>query len=85
MIFFAVAGPTAGSASRSFWLAVLRSTGPAGAVEARAGFGARDSLVEAGVDGAAAAGGALPTVTSGVISVIVLAETPAFESSATVA
>src|SRR5436190_214599 len=27
MIFLAVAGPTLGSASRSFWLPVLRSTG----------------------------------------------------------
>src|SRR5689334_17294922 len=31
MIFFAVAGPTPGSASSCAWVAVLRSTGPAGA------------------------------------------------------
>src|SRR5579864_3279259 len=34
MIFFAVAGPTPGSAVRSFSLAVLRSTGAAGAAAA---------------------------------------------------
>src|SRR3954451_24517070 len=37
MIFFAVAGPTPGSASSCAWVAVLRSTGPAdGAALARA-------------------------------------------------
>jgi hypothetical protein len=37
MIFLAVAGPTPGKSSRSFSLAVFKSTGPAGALEA-AGF-----------------------------------------------
>ncbi len=73
----------------------------AAGADARAVLGARDSLLAAGavaagavaagaaVAGAAVAGAAagadMPTVTKGVISAIVLAETPAFERSATAA
>src|SRR5512140_3502543 len=44
MIFLAVAGPTPGSPSRSFWLAALRSTGPLGAPA----LAARESVLAEG-------------------------------------
>src|SRR5436305_870743 len=53
MIFFAVAGPTPGSASSCAWVAVLRSTGPAGAA----------ALAEAATAGAAASRANMSTVT----------------------
>src|SRR5262245_12701517 len=80
-IFFAVAGPTPGRASSSFSDALLRSTGD----DAVAAFlCSLPGLVVADVSAAAGAGaGAGPTVTRGVILAMVLAETPAFERSAT--
>src|SRR3982751_998193 len=53
MIFFAVAGPTPGSASSCAWVAVLRSTGPAGGA----------ALPEAATAGAAASRASSSTVT----------------------
>src|SRR6185295_7772466 len=44
MIFFAVAAPTPGSPSRSFWLAVFRFTGPAAGAAAAALAGAAKAL-----------------------------------------
>ncbi len=79
-IFLAVAGPTPGRSSKSFSLAVFKSTGPAGALDA-AGF-AEEAADFVAVDFAgAAAGAALPKVTSGVIFLMVAAETPAFDKS----
>jgi len=79
-IFFAVAAPTPGKVSKSFSLAVFKSTGAAGALDA-AGF-AEGAAVLLAVDFAgAAAGAALPKVTNGVIFLIVAAETPAFDKS----
>jgi hypothetical protein len=78
MIFLAVAGPTPGKSSRSFSLAVFKSTGAEGALEA-AGF---VEAVLVTVDFAGAAAGAeLPKVTIGVIFLMVVADTPAFDRS----
>ena len=81
-IFLAVAGPTPGNSSKSFSLAVFKSTGPADALEA-AGFAEEAADLLAADFAGAAAGGALPTVTSGVIFLMVVAETPAFDKSLT--
>ena len=82
MIFLAVAAPTPGRASRSFWDAVLRSTAPP--LEAVL-FDAEEP--EADAAGADEDDGdeerAPDTVTRGEIFWIVEAETPAFERSAT--
>ena len=82
MIFLAVAGPTPGKSSKSFSLAEFKSTGPVGAVEA-VGFveGVADLLAADFAAAGAAAGATLPKVTSGVIFLIVAAETPAFDKS----
>ncbi|MGA7221294.1 MAG: hypothetical protein WA867_14385 [Candidatus Acidiferrales bacterium] len=77
MIFLAVAAPTPGSVSKSFSLAVFRSTGLAGSLEA-AGFAEAAGLLAVDF---AAAGAAPPKVTKGVIFLIVAAETPAFDKS----
>ena len=85
MIFFAVASPTPGNSFNSAALALLRSTfaavAPAvlGAFDALAFAGAADVLVAV----LEAAGAALPTVTRGVIFLMVAAETPAFDKSLT--
>ncbi len=82
MIFLAVAGPTPFSASRSFSLALLRSTfAPAGAAIDMAGLAAGAAIAA----GAGAAADAPPTATSGVMAVIVFAVRPAFDRSATLA
>jgi hypothetical protein len=78
-IFLAVAGPTPGKSSRSFSLAVFKSTGAEGALEA-AGFVEAAVLVTVDFAGAAA-GAELPKVTIGVIFLMVVAETPAFDRS----
>src|SRR5437762_2441852 len=81
MIFFAVAGPTPGRASSSFWDALLRSTGEDAVA---AFFSSFAGLAFADLSAGAGAGaGAAPTVTRGVIFAMVLAGTPAFERSAT--
>ena len=77
MIFFAVASPTPGSASRSFCDAEFKSTGPLAAAPPFAG--ALDEA-EAGEEDAERLA---ETVTIGEIFWIVDAETPAFERSAT--
>lgn len=76
MIFLAVAAPTPGSASRSFWEAVLRSTWPPVAPV----FGAALEAAEA-LDGAVEE--APETVTRGEIFWMVAEETPDFERSPT--
>ena len=79
MIFLAVAAPTPGRVSKSFSLAVFKSTGPAGSLEV-AGFAEAVGLLVA--DFAAAGADAAPSkVTKGVIFLIVAAETPAFDKS----
>jgi hypothetical protein len=78
-IFFAVAAPTPGNVSKSFSLAVFRSTGAVGSLDA-AGFADAAGLLAVGFAGAAA-GAALPKVTNGVIFLMVAAETPAFVKS----
>ena len=78
-IFLAVAAPTPGRVSKSFSLAVFKSTGPAGSLEA-AGF-ADAAVLLAVVFVAAGAEEALPKVANGVIFLIVAAETPAFDKS----
>jgi copper(I)-binding protein len=78
-IFFAVAAPTPGRVSNSFSLAVFKSSGAAGSLEA-AGFADAAGLLAVDVAGAAA-GAALPKVTNGVIFLTVAAETPAFVKS----
>src|SRR5271163_467685 len=79
MIFFAVASPTPGNASNCAALALFRSTG-ASLAAAALGFAAAVDLLAADFAGA---GAAPPTVTDGVIFLIVAAETPAFERSLT--
>jgi hypothetical protein len=88
MIFLAVAGPTPGKSSNSFSLALFKSTG---APEELAGAAAPADLLVAAeadlleVDFAGAAAGAdaaaPPAVTSGVIFLIVAADTPALDRS----
>lgn len=81
MIFLAVAGPTPGKSSKSFSLALFKSTGASGAAEAP-GFGEAAVLVTVDfAGGGAAAGAPAPTVTNGVIFLMVAAETPAFDKS----
>src|SRR3954470_2885507 len=86
MIFFAVAGPTPGSASRSFSDAVFKSTGPEAVAGAGAGFAAAAVGRAGAAAGAALADGradaAAPTVTSGVSFSMVAFGTPAFARSA---
>ncbi len=81
MIFLAVAGPTPGKSSRSFSLAVFKSTGPAGALDAAAFVEAEAAGLLAVDFVAAGAGVALPNVAKGVIFLMVAAETPAFDKS----
>jgi hypothetical protein len=78
-IFFAVAAPTPGKVSKSFSLAVFRSTGAAGSLE-DAGFADAAGLLAADFAGAGA-GAALPNVTRGVIFLMVAADTPALDKS----
>jgi len=80
MIFFAVASPTPGNASNCAALALFRSTG-ASLAPGALGFAAAVDLLAADFVGA---GDAPLTVTEGVIFLIVVAETPAFERSLTV-
>jgi hypothetical protein len=77
IIFFAVASPTPGNSFSSAALAVLRSTFAPAVLEAVV-FPGLSALFVADCPGA---GAALPTVTKGVIFVIVAAETPAFDRS----
>jgi hypothetical protein len=81
-IFFAVASPMPGKSFSSAALALFRSTNPPGDFDVVAldavGFAADDGLLVAGLTGAEAAA---PTETSGVIFLIVAAETPAFDKS----
>lgn len=79
MIFLAVASPTPGNASSCAALALFRSTGASLAAPAL-GLAAAVDLLAAGFAGT---GAAPPTVTDGVIFLIVEAETPAFERSLT--
>jgi len=79
MIFFAVASPTPGNASNCAALALFRSTGASLAPDAL-GFATAVDLLAVDF---AEAGAAPPTVTEGVIFLIVAAETPAFERSLT--
>jgi hypothetical protein len=76
MIFFAVASPTPGNSFNSAALAVFRSTFAPDGLEA-VGFSARPDLVADFV----VASVPLPTVTKGVIFLIVAADTPAFDKS----
>src|SRR5271163_3292772 len=77
MIFFAVASLTPGNASNCAALALFRSTG-ASLAPGALGFARVVDLLAADFVGAAP-----PTVTDGVIFLIVAAETPAFERSLT--
>ena len=79
MIFFAVASPTPGNSFSSAALAVFRSTFAPVSIEAFGFVGAAD-LLAADFTGS---GVELPTVTNGVIFLIVEAETPAFDKSPT--
>lgn len=76
IIFFAVASPTPGNSFNSAALALLRSTFPPLGVDGL-GLGAADVVA----DDVAGAALLLPTVTKGVIFLIVAAETPAFDKS----
>jgi len=81
MIFLAVASPTPGRVSRSFALALFKSIGAPSAAGA-ADLAAADDLLAADFDAAGAdAGAAPPKVTSGVIFLMVAADTPAFDKS----
>jgi len=82
MIFFAVASPTPGNSFSSAGLALLMSTSAPAAPAVLDGL---DALGFAGAaflpSAAVAAGVAPPNVTSGVIFLMVEAETPAFDKS----
>lgn len=78
MIFLAVAAPTPGSVSKSFSLALFKSTGAVDSLEA-AGFVEAAALPVDFVG--VGAGTGFPTVTKGVIFLIVDADTPAFDKS----
>ena len=82
MIFFAVAGPTPFNASRSFSLAVFKSTSAPDVGDVVAALAV--VVLAAGGGGVVvlAAAGA-PMVTSGVMAVIVFAVTPALARSPT--
>jgi hypothetical protein len=84
MIFFAVASPTPGNSFSSAALALFRSTivpvGPAVLDVLAVDFAGAAALL---VVGFVAAGATPPNVTSGVIFLMVAAETPAFDKSLT--